>query len=66
MDVWHLLLYAMASLLALRSLMSLMTVHRQQFQQQLAVAEQEKRRKKRRTRSGEKLDGPDNRGDAAA
>lgn len=35
MDLWHLLLYAVASILALRSLVSLMTHHKRQYQKQL-------------------------------
>ena len=37
MDVWQLTLYAVASLLALKSLISLMTHHRRQFQRQLVL-----------------------------
>jgi hypothetical protein len=35
MDVWHLGLYALASFLALRSLVSLMTQHRSQIKKKL-------------------------------
>ena len=41
MDVWHLILYAVASFLALRSLISLMSQHRLQFRQQTALEHQE-------------------------
>ena len=36
MDLWNLILYAVASFLALQSLISLMSHHRQQFRRQMA------------------------------
>ena len=44
MDGWHLFLYAIAALLALQSLVSLMTNHKRQFAKEL-VAREEARRK---------------------
>ena len=41
MDVWNLILYAVASFLALRSLISLMSHHRQQFRRQTALEQQQ-------------------------
>ena len=41
MDVWNLILYAVASFLALRSLISLMTHHRQQIRRQAAIEYQQ-------------------------
>ncbi len=43
MNIWHLLLYAFASLLALRSLASLMTQHRRESERQL-IREEIRRR----------------------
>jgi len=47
MDVWHLALYAVASFLALRSLISLMTQHKRRYIQGL-LAEESRHRKKRK------------------
>ena len=44
MDVWHLLLYSFASLLALRSLLLLMANHKRQHKEQL-VAEHRKQQR---------------------
>lgn len=44
MDVWQLLLYAAASVLALRCLAALMTAHRQRLEADIAVEVERKRR----------------------
>ena len=49
MDVWQLVLYLAASVLALRSLVSLMASHKQQYKRELvavALAEQKANKKK--------------------
>lgn len=43
MEVWQIVLYGTAALLALKSLTSLMTAHRETFAQQLAEKEEEER-----------------------
>jgi predicted tellurium resistance membrane protein TerC len=42
MDVWQLVLYAVASFLALRSLISLMAHHRRHFHHQMMAEEHQK------------------------
>ena len=42
MDVWQLVLYAVASYLALRSLISLMAHHRRHFRHQMMAEEHQK------------------------
>jgi hypothetical protein len=44
MEVWQIVLYGVASLLALKSLTSLMTAHRERLLRQLAENEEEERR----------------------
>ena len=44
MEVWQIVLYGVAALLALKSLTSLMTSHRERLVQQLAEIEEEERR----------------------
>ncbi len=44
MEVWQIVLYGVASLLALKSLTSLMTAHRERLLRQLAEKEDEERR----------------------
>ena len=44
MEVWQIVLYGVASLLALKSLTSLMTSHRERLLSQLAEKEEEERR----------------------
>jgi len=39
MDVWRILLYVMAGVLAVRGLVTLMTVHRQKFRQEVLAEE---------------------------
>jgi hypothetical protein len=44
MEVWQIVLYGMAALLALKSLTALMTAHRENLVRQLAEKEDEERR----------------------
>ena len=44
MEVWQIVLYGVSSLLALKSLTSLMTAHRERLLQQQAEKEEEERR----------------------
>ncbi len=44
MDAWRLLLYAMAALLALQSLVALMANHQRQFTRKLIAQEEAKRK----------------------
>ena len=44
MEVWQIVLYGVASLLALKSLTSLMTSHRERLVRQFAEKEEEERR----------------------
>jgi sRNA-binding protein len=56
MEVWRIVLYAGASLLALRSLAGLMTQHKQAFtDQQLALEEQKLRAERARAKKAKAL-----------
>lgn len=48
MDVWRILVYAVAALLAVRSLFSLMTIHRQNYLQQVLGEEKQRARERRK------------------
>ena len=48
MEVWQLILYAVASLLALRSLTSLMTSHRDQTRYKLSIDARQRELQRRR------------------
>ena len=51
MDVWQLVLYAVAAFLALRSLISLMTHHRRRFRRQLVLEYQQQLEQQQRAES---------------
>jgi len=54
MEVWQLLLYAFASVLALRCLMALMTAHKQRLQANIAAEQERKRREEQAKAKKEK------------
>jgi hypothetical protein len=65
MDVWQLGLYAVASLLALRSLASLMTSHKHQYHEQMMAAEFA-RQKAARKKARQEAEAAKRAGEAAA
>lgn len=58
MDVWNLILYVIASLLALKSLASLMTHHKKVVVQQLAVEYTQEMAPRGKTASQDQTDDP--------
>ena len=53
MDVWRILVYIVAAVLAVRSLVSLMTLHRHNFRQEVLGEEKRLARELRRKRAKE-------------
>jgi len=59
MDVWQMVLYVVASLLALRTLFALATHHKRQYLLQLVAEEQERRLQKAAQAKAERKDEQD-------
>lgn len=53
MDVWRILIYAIAAFLAIRSLVALMTVHRHNFRQEVLAEEKRIARELRKKKARE-------------
>lgn len=53
MDVWRILIYLIASILAIRSLVALMTVHRHNFRQEVLAEEKRLARELRKKKAQE-------------
>jgi len=54
MDVWRILIYIVAAVLALRSLVALMTIHRHNYRQDVLAEEKRLARELRRKQAREK------------